>query len=47
MSRTLAELMEKATSAMPVDTTRLVTAGPDRGVAEVRRHRRRAVRIGR
>ena len=40
----LVELMERATASMPVDTTRLVNGGLDRGAAEVRRRRRRVGR---
>ncbi len=40
----LAELMERATASMPVDTTRLVNGGLDRGAAEVRRRRGRVGR---
>ncbi len=38
----LADLMERATAAMPVDTSRLVNGGLERGAAEVRRRRVRA-----
>jgi hypothetical protein len=39
----LADLMERATATMAVDTTRLVNGGLDRGAAEVRRRRGRAI----
>jgi len=42
MSTDLADLMERATATMPVDTGRLVTGGLDRGAAEVRRRRGRS-----
>jgi hypothetical protein len=38
----LVDLMERATASMPVDTTRLVNGGLQRGAAEVRRRRGRA-----
>jgi len=44
MSTDLTELMERATASMPVDTTRLVNGGLDRGAAEVRRRRGRVTR---
>jgi hypothetical protein len=41
MSADLADLMERSTASMPVDTARLVNGGLERGSAEVRRRRSR------
>ncbi len=43
MTTDLAELMHQATSSIPVDTSRLVDGGLQRGAAEVRRRRVRTV----